>query len=252
MSLKGKIFINTQSENALSNINEYLLKEEAIVHNMPMIEVKTTELNKEHHNKIQNIFDYQWLIFTSKNGVQSFFELALNINPDFCIPVNCKVGVIGEKTGKALKAYSVTPYYISNSNNSIDFANELSQLIKKNEKILLIQGNLASNNIENTLKPICVIEKLIVYNTIPATNVDKNILNLIYNDNYDLLIFTSPSAFRFLYEMIQKDIKQLQIKAACIGETTAKELISCNIKPLIIANNSNIYGLYQSIKNYYI
>ncbi|MDP4268119.1 MAG: uroporphyrinogen-III synthase, partial [Bacteroidota bacterium] len=101
------------------------------------------------------------------------------------------------------------------------------------------------------LKDSALVDRLNVYFTQKVMPVDKSVLGLIYSNSYDILIFTSPSAFDHFYELIRKDILSLNLKVACIGKTTAKAINSKGINPLIIANDSSIAGLAEAINNYF-
>ena len=125
----------------------------AKVHHFPMI--KTENLDIKVNNE-----DYSCLIFTSKNGVRYFFQ---NNN----IESNKKMITIGKKTAEELKKYGIKADYICSRNYSNEMALELKKNnILRDEKSLLLQGELANNDLLKSLSKFTQVERLNIYRTI--------------------------------------------------------------------------------------
>jgi uroporphyrinogen-III synthase len=73
---------------------------------------------------------------------------------------------------------------------------------------------------------------------------------LILSDQYEMLLFTSPSGIRNFLKLAG-EIQPEKIRIACIGETTANAAIENNISPLAVAEKSTVTGLFDSVLNYY-
>ena len=80
--------------------------------------------------------------------------------------------------------------------------------------------------------------------------MDKETMQLILSDNYEMLLLTSPSGVRNFLKLAW-EIQPEKIRMACIGEITSKAAIENNILPLVVAKNSTIEGLFESVLNYY-
>ena len=80
MRLKGKTIINTQQKSQNQKLNQILQNEGANVLSLPCIKTITLFTDNENVVLFHQLKDFDWLIFTSKNGVSSFFEILNRIN----------------------------------------------------------------------------------------------------------------------------------------------------------------------------
>jgi uroporphyrinogen-III synthase len=164
--------------------------------------------------------------------------------------LNHKIFTIGKATDKELLKYGYKSDYINEGNNSVIFSQNLANFINENDKTLLILGNLAPDSILNSINKYSSAQRINVYKTEKIKNFDNKISNYIENNKYDLILFSSPSAFYSFKESFPNiDLKKL--KAACIGNITAKALLEQNIKPVLVADKSDYEGFIISIKNHF-
>jgi len=249
--LKNKIIISTQPNESFTELNNKLLNSGAFLFHYPMIEVEQASIT-ENEKEILKKLDFDWLVFTSKNGVKYFFNILkdLNITHKTNLP---KIAVIGKKTAIAVENFSYKATFISESNLSETFANELkNKVISKNQKVIVLLGNLANNNIENSLKDYASVVRVNCYNTIPTKNDYPDLIQKISSNKYDLILFSSSSCFINLAELlIRNNVNLKNLKAASIGKATTETINKYNIAPILTATESNINGLINEVKNYY-
>ncbi len=218
-----------------------------------MISVSETEITNQEKKIIQNINPFNWLVFTSKNGVHFFLKKYFNETGKKELPENIKTAVIGKKTANELIKNGITPNYISESNLAETFSIELKKsVIEKNSNVLLLLGNLAGNLLQDTLKNYSNLTRINCYkNSIPET-LDFEIIKKIKYDKYDLIIFTSSSCFSNFAEILKKhDIQTQNLKVVSIGKSTTMTMKEYGTIPVFTAKQSNIEGIVQEIKMYY-
>ncbi|MFW5754740.1 MAG: uroporphyrinogen-III synthase, partial [Marinilabiliaceae bacterium] len=155
--------------------------------------------------------DYQWLVFTSKNGVRSFFGQ----HPP--LP-NARIAVIGERTAGTLKAEGLQPDFTGSGKSGGRFSDELKPVIGTGQKVLLALGNLAPDTLADELRGSNHVERVDVYETSLVSDVDPHIMKRIADDDYDLIAVSSPSAVKNLYQQAETFFPRLRIVS--IGETT--------------------------------
>ncbi len=214
-----------------------------------MIEIVENEFSENETETIKNTSDFDWIVFTSKNGV-SYFLKALekyNITPDFS---NTKFAVIGKATAKILQIKGYNVSYVNTGSTSKRFASDLRNIIKKGQSVLFPLGNLASNLLCDAVSIFAEVSRIDVYKTTAPQKINENIKNIIIENKYDLIIFTSPSGFNNFLEKIQ-EITPENLKIACIGETTKKAIEEKEISPKITAIKANADGLTISISEYF-
>ncbi len=247
--LKNKLFISTRPQGQSDELARLLANEGAGLIEMPLLKIQPAELSAEEEKWLNNLEDFQWIVFTSPNGVQNFFSKLNNQK----VPESLQFGVIGKKTEKILNRYGYSAAFINKGNTGEEFAEAFSQKIKAEKttpKILLALGNLASNTIQEKLKNYANCCRVNVYETTSPEKPEEHVLEKIGNNQYEMIIFTSPSGidnFLKLTLNIQKD----NLRIACIGKTTAKCAKESGIEPVAVANEASAQGLVQSIINYY-
>lgn len=249
--LKNKIIISTRAIDANDKLPGLLKEAGSSVVSLPMIQIEPAQLAPADITTIKNLGEFQWIIFTSKNGVTSFFKQLIEINGNTSLPESIKVAVIGQKTAAELDYYGYAPHLTGDKNSSEELGNEFIE--KHNPKglnLLFPLGNLADNTLENKLSEWNKVKRINIYNTVKPAETNKKILDSISKNQYDLIVFTSPSSFNnFCYFYTEKEVSKLKI--ASIGETTTKAIFKTGVTPLITANQSNAEGLCNSIISYY-
>lgn len=252
-SLKDKLFISTQPKESFPEFEKLLQNKGVQISNYPMITVVKSALSINQQNLFLQLSQFNWLIFTSKNGVHFFFQKLKKITSSNILPASVKTAVIGKKTGKELLKYKVQPNYISESNLAEIFAIELKEkVISKGETVLLPLGNLAGNTIESTLLNHAAVERVNVYETTKPISIDSHHLDIIAAGKYELIIFTSSSAFHNFVEILKKQNIDFQsLKVASIGKSTTKTMNEYGVNPVFTAKQSNMDGIAEEIINLY-
>lgn len=177
------------------------------------------------------------LIFSSVNGVKSFFENGFQPNEDFTADNYNKVYAVGRKTKEELRRNGFGTFKVTRH------ASELSEFIIQDasrEKFLHFCGNLALDILDRKL-PLQNIyyKKLPVYRT-----------ELLYPEikkNYDAVAFFSPSGVRSFAKNNSFEGK----KIFSIGYTTERELRKHSVDNIITSKESNLDDLLDLIKKEY-
>ena len=243
-ALENRIIISTRPLSDDDTLKKSLSGKGAVVLNFPMIKIVINALNTEIRTTFANLNTFEWLLFTSKNGVDSFFKIAKEIET-IKLP---KIAVIGKTTASEVRKNGFEPELISSGNTSEDFINELKSKLHSNDSVLLIQGELADTKFENNLTSAT---RLNVYKTIETTDHCIEIINRIKANDYDMLVFTSPSGFKNFIKVMSGTNCNDNLKIACIGQTTEKEVLRQGYTPLIVSAKSSGDFLTDEIERYF-
>ena len=149
--LNNKIIISTRPLSEDDSIKDYLVDKGATVLDFPMIKIFPVALTDEIRNLLLHINEFQWIVFTSKNGVKYFFEFLSQLKISFNELSAIKIAVVGKKTAAEVVKYYRQPDLISSGNNSADLACELAEVLKSTEKVLLAIAELANNKLEERI-----------------------------------------------------------------------------------------------------
>ncbi|MCF6243227.1 MAG: uroporphyrinogen-III synthase [Bacteroidales bacterium] len=249
MKVKGKnIIISTQPKEQAELLHSLLQSTYFLFYSMPLIETKILKSNPDNEQVLRTIQSFDWIVFTSKRGVFSFFELTKSLNIKEEDIAKLQFAAIGTATAGEIFKNGYQVHYINKGNTSKEFAAYLiDDVIQPKDKILLPQGNLAPDFLLNKLSEKAKCTRINIYETLKIKNPDKEILNLIENNNYDLLIFTSPSAFENFLEITKYQADNKKLKILSIGQTTTDFIENKGFKVKITAKKSNIKGLADEI-----
>ncbi len=249
--LQNKIYISTRPEGKSVELRQILQSHGAILLEMPMIEIQPLEITSEAKFKITHIDDYQWIVFTSANGIIHFFEYLKALSCKIDVE-KTKIAVIGLRTAKELAKYGYTANYVNSGNTANDFADELKIAFGSSQPhVLLLVGNLAGTTVETELNSYATIHRINVYKTVLPSILHSKALEVILDNSYDLIIFTSPSAIVNFCQLTQGKLNINTLRIACIGTTTSGALLENGIHPLIVSKTMSSVGIANAIIEYY-
>ncbi|MGE6259581.1 uroporphyrinogen-III synthase [Heyndrickxia sporothermodurans] len=197
-------------------------------HMVPLIDFKAnhdpnavTFLNKLHL--------YDWIIFTSQNGVQFFFNEVQNIASEIKLAdLKTRIAAVGSKTKDAIEKYNVKVDFYPTYFSAADFVKQFIEEKILAKRVLLPKGNLASDTIKKGLEAKNIlVDEWIVYNTFfPPENKEK-LLSLLREKEINFATFTSPSTFHHFMEVVNEHSLENHLKNIrfiTIGAVTKKAI----------------------------
>lgn len=250
--LFGKKFIITRPVKQNESLFYLLLEEGA-----ETIPLELIETNLNSNLCLRDLLGtlYDWIIFTSENGVRYFFDQLAKENLDVRAIGKSRIAVLGEKTARRLQEFHLIPDFIPSSYNSDCFLDEfLSTFELSNSKVLRVKGNFVDDPISDKLRKVC--EKLDVFEVynIVKRDIDTTEKNKIINSKADGIIFTASSIVDRFFEVFGKDISLEilnNIDVFSIGPMTQKKLISLGVKNFFTPKIHTIEGIVETIKERY-
>jgi uroporphyrinogen-III synthase len=249
--LQNKVFISTRPKGKSEDLKRWFAEEGATLLEFPMIEIQPVPLSGKMEKILNDLSRFDWLVFTSPNGIRCFFEQLKTVQDNYSLPENMKIATVGKKTAAKLALYGHSARFINHGQTGDEFSEELYEQVTDGQQVLLPVGNLARHLIEEKLAGKAEVVRLEVYQTVMPEVINGDILRRIEADDYELMIFTSPSGidnFRLLTENI---ITPSALRIACIGFTTAKAAGNYGIEPVLVASMSNSEGLMVAIADHY-
>lgn len=248
--LQHKVFISTRPKGKSEDLKRWFAAEGATLLELPMIEIQPVPLSGKMNNTLEHLDEFDWLVFTSPNGIRCFFEQLKTVQGNYSLPGKMKIATVGKKTASKLTPYGHSACFINHGQTGDEFSEELYEQVSEGEKVLLPVGNLARHLIEEKLAGKAKVERLEVYQTVIPEVMNGDILRRIEADDYELIIFTSPSGIDNFRQLIEVS-KASALRLACIGHTTAKAAEKHGIEPVVVASMSNSEGLMAAIAGHY-
>jgi len=232
--LEGKTLISTRPRVSRDELVVLLRDKGARVIEIPAIEIKP--LNNIDIIRLTNLRAFSHLIFTSKNGVDCFFDLLGKERIEF--PGNIKVGVVGASTAEAVKRRGVDVEIVSTGTTGNDFAQYLlNEVAKTGDKFLLALGAKAGSTIEDSLKTVCEVCRVNVYDTVIPQGLRGDLSAILNNNKIDGIVLSSPSAVENVLHVACDAIADKGIPLLCIGKTTGDALVNKGIRSILVSSS---------------
>ncbi len=254
--LYGRRIINTRSRHQASMLTKSLADLGAEIIEFPTIEIKFETDSSELRDSIDNIQNYDWLIFTSTNSVHAFLKGLLKKYNDIRILGKIKIGCVGTGTAKAITSYHIQPDIIAKESVAEGLITELKSADSwTNRHILIPRAEKARNILPEALSGWgAKVQTVTVYKTVKPTDINRHVLEDIMENRYDLITFTSSSTVKNLTgilrdENLEEALKN--IKTASIGPITTASIVDLGNKPVTEAREHNIPGLVKAIREYF-
>ncbi len=255
--LFGKTIMVTREKKASSEFSELLASCGAKTIEFPTIAIKPVRNTREQKLSVRNLGDYDFLIFTSVNGVSNYFDVLASHGKDSRELGGKKIIAIGEKTSEELLKYNLRSDYMPATYTAEGIISLTEKLNLDGKKILIPRALVARELLPDTLREMgATVEVLCVYETL-VPDYAKQELDLIkkkFSDaEIDLVTFTSSSTVTNFFSLLGKN-PELFSKAefACIGPITAATLLGYGFDPVATADTHTTRGLKEKILDLYV
>lgn len=212
--LFGKRYLIPKIGESVTRLKELLSKQGAAVEEVQVGKIvkKSAEILEEE------IKEVGWIIFTSKNGVEGFFESFYKSGLDIRKLAGCRIAVIGEKTAEVLRKYGFYADFIPNQYESDVFAKEFKELLTGEEKVWYVKAGNADGHLKEALKGCCRLEEVVIYEN-QAVELDLEKIGAL--EEYDGICFTCASSVERMFQGLGQKMGQCKRFYSIGGRTTA-------------------------------
>ena len=256
--LFGKRIVVTRAREQASRFLSALAELGAECIEFPTIEILPPGNFDGMDKAIQSLDDYDWILFTSVNGVKYFFDRLFVLGKDIRSLKDIRLGAIGLKTAEALLEKGIRPDLLPDEYRAESMVDEFKKLGAKGLRILLPRVLGARDLLPDELRKmgghVDVVE---AYRTVmPGTGTEK-VRAMLEAGGIHMVTFTSSSTVTNFIAMFKGDgdkiIQWMEgVDVACIGPVTAKSAEERGLKVRLIAKEYTIEALTSAIVDYYL
>ena len=242
--LFGRKILVTRTRAQASKLSRQLENLGASVIEFPTIEIAAPTDNFVGLDAaISALKNFDWIIFTSANGVEKFFDRLRNFRLDARALSSSKIATIGSATAEKLERCGIFADVVPAEFRAESLLDALKNLVA-GKKILLARAEVARDVLPVELEKFgAEVTVAAAYKTIPAA--EKNL-----DADFDMATFTSSStAENFIAAVGAERLKN--VKVAAIGSVTARTLENFGVNVDVIARNFTIAGLVDAVKNFW-
>lgn len=249
--LIGKGVVVTRAREQASGFADILRDMGACVMQFPTIEINALPDYAEVEAAIKGIDAYEWLVFTSVNGVKWFWKVLGDMGLDSRALGSKKVAAIGPATAeilgtKGIVADFVPPKYVAES----VVEGLLERGVTKGTKILIPRAKVAREVLPDELgKAGADVTILPVYETGLNESGPDDIVARLDAGEIDCVTFTSSSTVENFFKLLapEKLKEYTGVKLACIGPVTANTLAGFGFTPDIQPEDYTVPALAQEL-----
>ncbi len=198
LPLAGRRVVVTRSRKQAGELNRILLRRGAEVIDLPLIEIRPQFDPNAAAEVFAEIYQYDWLVFTSSNGVRYFFELFFGEFEDIRSLGLIRVAALGKATAREISKLRLKVDLIARDASAESLAQSLmEEQTLDNLKILVITGNLNRDNLVRKLDEArSIVDTFQVYETLNTDLTNLPAAASFREKGADGVIFTSSSAVR--------------------------------------------------------
>jgi uroporphyrinogen III methyltransferase/synthase len=253
--LLGKKVVVTRARAQASDLVRCLSDLGAECLEYPTIKIKPPDDLEPLDQATANLSIYDWLIFTSVNGVTFFFERLFASGRDIRALKNLNTVAIGPATEKRLADFGLKSDIVPESYRAESIAEAFSKKDIKGKRILLPRAQEARPILPKELTKMgAVVDEIIAYRTQAVRdNADQLIKNL-EEKSIDLITFTSSSTVKNFKALLPSERFKTLLQGvivASIGPITSDTARELGFDVHITAESYTIPGLCQVIQQYY-
>jgi len=248
--LFGKGIVITRPEEQSEEFAALLHDEGARVIFFPTIKIVPPEDYGDLNRAIENIEKYQWIVFTSANGVRFFFERFCKLRNDIRDLRGIKICTIGPGTRARVEGYNIRVDMVPEEYISDGVVEAFSGVDISGANVLLPRAEIAGDIIPDGLSELGAnVDVVTAYRTVNSGEDGEAIRELMDSGKIDLITFTSPSTVTNFIDIIGKETTiPNHIKIACIGPVTENACKKCGLGIDIMQGPYSISGLVDAIK----
>ncbi|MCM1115770.1 MAG: uroporphyrinogen-III C-methyltransferase [Clostridium sp.] len=216
----------------INQIAEKLTELGAYVHTCPNLKIVPN-----YSNIPSDFGSYTYIVFTSSNGVEIFFDYLKENRIDVRKISHLRFACIGSGSANKLSKYGFNADFIPTEYTAKALGTELSKKLCQDDKVLILRAENGSEELANALDRANInYDDVKIYNTLA--------LNKTIHADSDYILFASASGVTAFFENAGK---LNNAKPVCIGEITAMEFKKYSSTVPLIAKTHTAEGIISKI-----
>ncbi|MBI2846683.1 MAG: uroporphyrinogen-III C-methyltransferase [Chloroflexi bacterium] len=245
--LFGKKVLVTRSRKQASALSALLARHGAEPVELPTIEIEKVEYALE--KVLPDLSKYQWVIFTSANAPEVFFNILLARNLDTRALGSTRICAIGPATAEAVERHGLKVDLVPREYVSEGILESLGAERISGASFLLPRAEEARDTLPKGLRKLgATVDEIPLYKTVPPRKYPNSALKMLLQGEVDIVTFTSSSTVHNLATLLGNRPDALTESCiACIGPVTEAAARGLGIRVDVVASEHTIQGLVNAL-----
>lgn len=245
--LFGKRIVVTRASDQAPALSGRLRELGAEVLEVPAVRIARLDL-EPLRSALETLTDYDWIVFTSRNGVSLFWEQLLSSGRDARSLAGIRIAAVGAATAGALLEHGIAVDVIPErfvAEGLIEALRERADMA--GASVLHVGAEGARDALRTGLGELgATVTLLPVYRSVPQPEGGENLRAALEHGDVDLVTLTSASAVAGLVDAVGADAAT-RAPAASIGPITSDAARTAGLDVTVEAKESTIDGLVDAI-----
>jgi uroporphyrinogen III methyltransferase/synthase len=257
MPLFGRRIVVTRAREQASDFLADLSALGADCIEFPTIEIVPPETWAPLDRSIEALETYQWVLFTSVNGVRYFFERLEAQGRDVRDLKGIRVGAIGPATAAAVQEGGIRPDLVPPEYRAESVVGALREEKVAGLKILLPRAARAREILPQELTRMgASVDVVPAYRTVKPDHDTERVRTMLSKGEIHMVTFTSSSTVLNFADMFGRDKDRLvdwmqNVTVACIGPITAETAKKTGFPVTLVPPEYTIRSLTQTIVRHF-
>jgi len=244
--LFGKRIVVTRTRKQAGGLSRKLCLLGADVYELPTIRIEPPKDILDFGELVRDAHTYDWLVFTSPNGVEAFFELFYKIYKDAREIGGVKIAAIGPGTEAKIREYHLTVDLMPQKFVGEGLIDAFKEETIENQTVMWVKAETTREVVGAELSKMgAIVDEAVAYRTVPETEDVTGAVARFQEEGADLITFTSSSTVDCFMGLGLPMPKELQV--ASIGPITSQSLVKHGLDIAVEAEQHDIPGLVDAI-----
>jgi len=253
--LLGKRIVVTRAREQASDLVQRLADLGAECLEYPTIRVAPPNDPRRLDEAIGNLADYDWIVFTSVNGVSFFFQRLFALDRDVRALHQLHTTAIGPATAEKMRSYGLKSDIVPETYRAEAVVQAFGGVDISAKKILLPRAAQARPVLPTELRNMgAEVDEVVAYHTERVAQDVEQLIAQLEAGTVDLITFTSSSTVNNFKALLPPDDFQRLIDGvaiASIGPITTETAVKTGFNVHITAQSYTIAGLCEAILHFF-
>ena len=250
--LFGRRIVVTRAREQAGQLARRLRELGAEVLEVPTIKLAPPTRRQEIVEALLGLNAYDWLVFTSPNGVSRFFEYFFKRFHDMRDLGGARIAAVGPATAAKLKELHLQVDLMPDEALASEIAKAFAKFESiENLRICLLRAEVANRELPEALEALgAIVDDIACYQTVPETEDATGAAASLLERGADWVVFTSGSTVEHFHARFNLPAllrKFPQLKTATIGPQTSLALTALGLQPTLEAKQHTLDGLLAAL-----
>ncbi|ELK44080.1 uroporphyrinogen-III synthase [Brevibacillus agri BAB-2500] len=248
--LTGKRIMVTRAKSQVQELVDKIERLGGGAYAFPLLKMIPPADKTKLDEAISELPSYDWVIFTSVNGVRFFLERMEQVGVGFAAFAG-KIAAVGPKTAQALTKHGLSVAVIPSDYVAEGLLASLHEQLQPGQRVLLPRADIARKALPAELKELgLAVTEVDAYQTVIDGSRAPEVAQQLQEGRIDVILFTSSSTVTHFIQAMAPFASPGwldQVRIACIGPITAETARKNGLAVDVVASEYTVDGLLEAL-----